>query len=841
MAKKKYQPLRLLEALQNCKNEEEVKKSFLEYFDQKLNATNGIDHYTCDVLFEFKHDWNFKSVHFRARALAQTMYYIRRLKFGATIVPVPPAICIADKNEGFFASTSDFVSFYNASSKYDWDRAPSNPCPLLVKALEVFPATKNVHVYSFENEYDEKLFVAAVSVPTQQSFFNENKKTITEENFTTVYSYWESLFGKYVKNGHKPSEYFLSDIELGRSQILNNNEVLFRLNDGTVSKTVPMNEYRYFWNIYEKISDVNQIHDIRQKTDRLSEDYIRRFTGEFYTPIQFAHKAFEYIERTVGKTKMQNGKWRIWDMAAGTGNLEFALPSSVLKKCYISTLLDDDAAYCKKIYPYATVFQYDYLNDDTYRIATPETTPFGVSPKMPDQLVADLSDPEISWIVFINPPFATSNKTENKLGKKSKTGVSNTKIRDLMTLDNLGEVSRELFSQFLYRISIEFKNRNAYLGLFSKIKYINSNNDQKLRDTFFQYKYERGFIFSSKAFDGTKGSFPVGFLVWNLNKHTDLKDQEIIVDVYNTNCEKIGTKPIPIFSRCDFLSNWVKREKNTSVFPPLRSAINVSTRTIDVRDSVADNFLCSLMSKGNDLQNQNYVAILSGPYTSAGAFSVVPSNFEQAMIVHAVRRIPKPTWLNDRDQFLRPTPVGLPNDFVSDCVIWSAFSPSNDTASMKDVIYKGKVYQIENEMYPFLLSEVKQWDCDFRDIKNQLLTVNENRFLAKWIKAHQPLSDEASKLLLCARKLYEHVYAHLSEANWPDYKIQCWDLGWWQIRQAAKDIAGGDSLYEEVRKLGNVLAKKIEMQIYNLGFLPPTMLPLPSYVEDPEQSRYDLG
>lgn len=113
-----------------------------------------------------------------------------------------------------------------------------------------------------------------------------------------------------------------------------------------------------------------------------------------------------------------------------------------------------------------------------------------------------------------------------------------------MTAEGLGETSRELFAQFLYRISKEFCNKNAFLGLFSMIKYINSNNDQKLRDNFFQFKYERGFIFSSENFVGTKSKFPVGFLVWNLSKKQHIESQKITLDVYNSDCEKIGIKEI---------------------------------------------------------------------------------------------------------------------------------------------------------------------------------------------------------------------------------------------------------------------------------------------------------
>lgn len=499
--------------------------------------------------------------------------------------------------------------------------------------------------------------------------------------------------------------------------------------------------------------------------------------------------------------------------------------SSVLQYCYISTLLDDDAAYCKKIYPTATVFQYDYLNDDAYRIADPMTEPFGITPKLPPNLVADLKDPEISWIIFINPPFATSNKTGNVVGKKSKDDISMTKIRQLMDRDGLGETSRELFSQFLYRISIEFKGKNAYLGLFSKIKYLNSNNDQNLRDKVFRYKYERGFIFSSSHFDGNKGKFPVGFLVWNLKRDIPLEKQTVVLDVYDENCEKVGTKQILTTSRESFLNKWVPRHRNTHILPPFSSAITISDRTKDVRNRVADGFLCSMMCCGNDMQHQNYVCLLSGPQASAGSFSVVPENFERAMVTHAVRRIPKATWINDRDQFYQPFSDNLPQEFVNDCVIWSAFAPSNNSAALKDVVYQGKTYQIENQLFPFLLSDVVTWKCGLSDISAQLFSANEDRFMAKWI-SEASLSKEANDVLMAAKKLYQCVYQNIGSIRWLEYKIQLWDMGWWQVKEAAKQIVPAKPLYEALRQAEAILSAKIESQIDDLGFMAPAEQPL---------------
>ncbi len=808
-------------ALSSCQKEEEVKSEFAKFFRIKtITRYYKIDLYTESVLFEFKYDENFNSKSARAKVIAQTLYYVRKLKYGTATIPIPDTICIVDKNSGFFIKTTDFHNFYNATSKYDWDRAASQPCPVLVEELKKSELISNIHPYEFSNENEEKLFNNHINFLIQEKgLISSDKKEINEYNFEGVFAYWKDLFEKYVENGHKSSEYFVSDIEIGHSSVLEN-EVMFRLGDGSITKNVPMSEYKHFWNMYEKVQNPKVIKAIRQKIDRLSKDFSRRFTGEFYTNPVFAEKAFDYIKRTVGPDKYKKGNWRIWDMAAGTGNLEYFIESSVMDNCYISTLLEDDANYCKKIFPTATVFQYDYLNDDIWLIANSGEVPLFIKTKMPKKLLDDLHNPEISWIIFINPPYVTSNKAGQKIGKKSKYDVSMTEIQKLMTKEELGETSRELFSQFLYRISKEFSGKTAYLGLFSKLKYLNSNNDQKLRDDFFKYKFERGFMFHAKNFSGTSGEFPIGFLVWNLSKNKHIKDQKIVLDVYNDDCEKIGTKEILTKERTALLSKWVDRPATKQVFPPFSSGITVSERTNDVRNRIADNFLCSLSFKSSDFENQKYTAIFSGPYGSAGAFSVVPENFENSMIIHAVRVIPKHTWDRDRDQFYQPYNNDLPQEFVNDCVIWSAFAPSNNTVSLKDVKYNGKIYQIHNEMFPFLLKDVTSWKCGHSGISSQLFSANEDRFLAKWIDAHK-FSKEAKAVLASARKLYKCVYEQINTIRWLDYKIELWDIGWWQIKEAAKIMKNAEEPFNGLKRDFNLLSEKILPLISEYGFLPP--------------------
>ena len=90
----------------------------------------------------------------------------------------------------------------------------------------------------------------------------------------------------------KLAEYFLSDIERGKS-MNKGGKVEFTFGGEKVKKRLPAYEYNYFWSVYERVTDERTIFAIRRKIDRLSEDFARRFEGEFYTPIPFAAKAYE--------------------------------------------------------------------------------------------------------------------------------------------------------------------------------------------------------------------------------------------------------------------------------------------------------------------------------------------------------------------------------------------------------------------------------------------------------------------------------------------------------------------------------------------------------------------
>ena len=358
-----------------------------------------------------------------------------------------------------------------------------------------------------------------------------------------------------------------------------------------------------------------------------------------------------------------------------------------------------------------------------------------------------------------------------------------------------------------------------FRSLFYKLKYINSNNDQTFRDKVFQFTFEDGFVFSSGHFSGTSSanSFPVGFLVWDLASHKKLETQKIEVAVLNDDMDKIGHKLIASEHRDKFLSKWIERPDATEVFPPLGSAISVKADNDDVRDRVAKGFLASLMSKGNDVQNHNYVALLSGPYVSAGALSVTPKNFDQAMIVHAVRKNVKKNWLNDRDQFFMPE--SKPSvSFIRRCAVWNLFADSNNTASLRNVTYKGQTYQIVNHFFPFKASVAKKWDVSDSDITRSFKDDSEDRFMATWL-AGQKLDARCEELLEVARDIYKSFFKHFKDLPTSKYKVAHWDAGWWQIKRCLTEAGLERERLAQIDELKRPIGASIAKEATALGII----------------------
>jgi hypothetical protein len=472
---------------------------------------------------------------------------------------------------------------------------------------------------------------------------------------------------------------------------------------------------------------------------------------------------------------------------------------------------DIDVMKAAKTCRAATRFQYDFLNDD---IAEDGTIDYSLSGKLPQSLrdaIAAANAGKKKFLILMNPPYAEAmnadnigNTTDSKEAERKK-GVAGTCLAKSM---NLGYAQRELFVQFLVRISREIPS--ATVAMFSTLKYVNAPNFELFRE-YWTAEFLDGFVVHSKAFDGIDGDFPIGFLIWKQGRNR-IPD-EISCDVINKDVNAIGEKTFYNLPKTRFLSKWIKRPRSNNVPAiPLKNAITPSTSTKDVRGTRwADGAIASMMCLGNDLQHSAQgTALFSSGFGSAGAFFVTPENLGKAAIVFAVRRLIKPTWLNDRDQFLQPDKA-FPQEFADDCLIWMLFSGSNLTASADNLEWNGKSWSIVNHFIPFTEDEVnapERFESDF--MVNHL--------------AKKKLSPEAAAVLDAGRELWKAYFERSMEFSIREkLKLNRADVGWYQIRNALKfynetsdAVPVSFSRFESAYK---TLSDKLRPQIFDYGFL----------------------
>jgi len=218
----------------------------------------------------------------------------------------------------------------------------------------------------------------------------------------------------------------------------------------------------------------------------LVQDVTRRKQGEFFTPTIWVDKAHEYIASVFGED--WKDKYVVWDPAWGTGNLT---RDYKFKELYVSTLVyaDIETANQMGYNPEAVKFQHDFLNDPY------EYLPAGLRKAIE-------SGRQI--IVLMNPPYGSVNDFKNVSndGGKSKNKIEDTQIKKEMNNNKLGLCIKNLYSQFIYRISSFGK---IHICVFSPPLMYSGIDYKTFREKVLKkYEFLGGFLMDSRNFADVK-------------------------------------------------------------------------------------------------------------------------------------------------------------------------------------------------------------------------------------------------------------------------------------------------------------------------------------------------
>jgi len=789
--------------------EEDVKYAYTKKFDLDFSTRNKNDLITDNVLFEFKYDKKLTNEVTRSIVIAQSLIYIHRIKYDNQSDKIPAHFVIADKNEAVIYKTVDFRPIYD-SDEFNWDMAASHPPEDLCIAVHNSSVESLIYNVSDSNELKE--FSDRLNKILDSEEVGD-KKVITEYNFDAIFEIWKSRFSEFIDSGKKLSKFFISDI-LGNTTLdEKRGTVIFRFNGTIKEVSIPVSDYKAFWNTYHYMDDAIAQQGMYSKSDRLDNIDKRRFIGKFYTPLRFAKLAIKYLENEYGKRFWE--RYKIWDMACGTGNLEYYLGS--YENVYMSTLEQNeiDDMMSNNLFPSATLFQYDYLNDDVDLVMSKaDLLDDSLGWKLPRKLREDLANPDNKWIVLINPPYATplgGINTGILSGVDFKNEAVDTIVKNNM--NDCGIVYKELFAQFLFRISAELIESN--MAIFAKTKYINAPSFRNFSKRIFkEKKFLNGFLFPSWTFHGTTGKWPVSFAIWSNSK----EDQNVKFkfNIYNDSKDLIGEQEIS-----KEVNSITKLLKNTSystdmISQPTATSALKFKRIIETTKDIIGGYKFG----SNDMQHQRLTCYGSVVLESGGVLGkpITESNFINVMLVFLARKLPKQTWINDRSYFLTPnSKVFSDIKFLVDMVIWSLFHSKNQSSAIKDIELKGKVFQVRNQFYPFNIKEVEQWSNKNLQVYSQLRN-EEDRFVTKWL-SDKELSEESQNVLEAGRCIYELYYKEYNNLNKKKFKLDYWDVGWYQIRKSLEDKKLGTEQLKKFKEKYKILTEKLRPKIYEYGFL----------------------
>ena len=559
----------LYEKLKHAKSEEDVKDAYIKALGLKGYSKNLIDIQTKEIWFEAKDSGKISTY----AMFTQLMHYVQQaLNKGEE---VPPFLAVIDTTKAAIMKSGDVIPFLEKKT-IRWGKSASS---YTQEALDAISAHIGTHFVSFMIETHEEEFISTIKNAIKNGDIIRTQ--ITPDNLKQVFDKWVDMIGREI-TGVSDDDYallFFADImhdgtvathDNLTAQLMHKNNAPVFLLGGKVYELSNKEGYRQFWTIYHKPPKSEYRDYLLERRDSLIPIDERSFKGAYYTPLAVVDKAYDKLTETLGNNWQK--EYVVWDMCCGVGNLE--VKHSNPRNIYMSTLdsADIDVMKATKTCVAAERFQYDYLNDD---ITDDGKIDYTLTDKVPANLRKAITEGK-KILVLINPPYAEAMSADNTASgvdnSENKLGVAKTRVAKLM--DKQGYAARELFVQFLMRVANEIPT--ATVAIFSKLKYVNAPNFEKFREEW-NAKYLGGFVVHSKAFDGLKGDFPIGFLIWATNQNAK-KNQPIIqitTEVLDKKAQPIGEKNFYNLPNENLLSSWIKRTKANNIDAiPLKNALD---------------------------------------------------------------------------------------------------------------------------------------------------------------------------------------------------------------------------------------------------------------------------
>lgn len=475
--------------------------------------------------------------------------------------------------------------------------------------------------------------------------------------------------------------------------------------------------------------------------------------------------------------------------------------------------------------PEATKFQFDFLND---YIPSPDDI-VQYQSKIPQGLYEALKQNK-PIVFFLNPPYATSSSNFGAGDNSTKgAGSCDTAVKKNMVREGMDNASKNLYAQFLYRImriKQVFHLTNCHIGLYSPSLFLTGPAWAVFRKHFLkEFAFENACQFQASHFADVSDSWGISFSIWKSGETTNKESFSFeLIDEVEGEIQYIGCKEVYNIDGKASAKEWIKQPiKGISIEekPTFSSALSVKEGN-NCKTKINRNALGCYSNMGNNVdQNQQKVAIFSSCDSSnANGLSIMPENYERVVSLFAARRLVGKNWINWADEYLAPNESHPKwNEFVCDSIVFSLFESKCNQASLRQIEFKGKKWNIYNEFFWMSKDEILQTASELQldECYNDARTAKD-RFVYQKLQT-LTLSPEAQAVLDKANEIVRSTFKfrELFNGSNPEYQIMNWDCGWYQIKALAKEY--GKNQLDEFNALYKALADKMRPMVYTLGFL----------------------
>lgn len=798
--------------IKDAQEESAVDHAFREGFEYYFPNASYTRPYKCDgylvvdkntrVLIEYKHDIQMKNRVALCKVILQVIFYLK--KFEENGQKRPNIYIIGDKNEVLVSHTNELKKYLD--EEIDWRVSPST-------AWQVYPdfllkLVNDEEINPFVFDIDDWFSFKTVADKIESTAKSEPFLTHISKHSIRIIS--EYFFNHVVKSTNVASHQLVETLIgciLDKDNYYLHPSKSVVVTPNTNIKELPVN--RSLFKAMMSQFDGTKVTLVEEKVlrgcaDELIKECERRRTGDFWTPVQFCDKAQEILCEQLGEDYRDN--YVVWDCCCGGKNLT---RDYYFKNLYCSTLLQSEIGIGAKFNLESTTFQFDFLNDDLT--------------KLPQNLLEDLKANK-PIVFLINPPYGTAGSGR---GKASKTGISNTKMGTEMKQNGLDGCDN-LQHQFLYRINQIKQNFNltdVTVAVFSEPIWLSGNRCKKfLTDWCNNFEFQKGILFQASHFANVSGTWGITFNIWKNGKTEDVHNFEHQLVTVGSNDEiyDLGKKTIyNVWDQPKF-ADWV-REGSTGL--KMVDAVNVSS-AINVcecrfNNKWPENSIAHMYFNGAKcMKNQIGVNLFCTPFAYSGVVSIVPANFERANAAHQARRLVPANWVNDKDEYLIPN-QGHPeyDKFVKDSVVMNLFYQQ---AALRGVEFHNQIWDVKNEYFWMSHEELAELANENRssEVENDLRKMSGERFVYDYLKENrQYLSSDVRELLQMLDDAVKSSFKYRNsfKEEHPEYYINAWDAGWYQIKAILKEFEPETlkAIFEQRRKC----AKRMESLVYELGFL----------------------